>query len=85
MLSPDEITNIERGIDAMGATILGLAQQAAVRLTAPPQDPRARPVQELLGFIQALVENQFALGNMALERALATHPDMEKETTDVEA
>jgi hypothetical protein len=76
MLTTDQISDLERGIDAATETVLGMARQAMVKINAEQGPALAGP---FIGFIQALVENRQALNNMALEQALLHHPQLEGE------
>lgn len=71
-LSDNDITNVERGIDAAINAILGMAQQSLVKMNAA-NDPGAAP---FMGFVQALVEHRQALANKSLMDALVAHPDI---------
>jgi hypothetical protein len=74
MLNPDDITNIERGIDAGLDTILGMARESMVKLNAD-NPGYAGP---FVGFVQAVVEHRGAVANKALQQALLAHPDLEE-------
>jgi hypothetical protein len=79
-LNQDDITNLERGIDAALNTIIGMAQQAMVKANADS------PVkaQAFLGFLQAINEHRAALANKCLQEALLAHPDLEQSTIGME-
>lgn len=74
-LNTDDITNLQRGVDAAIDTIIGLTVPRAALLCGPPYDPKHPAVTEFIGFLQALNENRFGLSNMALQRAIIDHPE----------
>jgi hypothetical protein len=70
-LNEDDITNIERGIDAAIETILSMAQVTSTHIATKEGVKAAGPI---IGFIQALQEHRYALANKALINAFAKHP-----------
>lgn len=78
-LSPDQITDLERGIDAATEELLHMARQAMVRISAQHGPELAGP---FIGFIQAIVEHKHQFGLAALQRALLGHPGLEEEELD---
>ena len=75
-LNADDITNLERGIDAALDTILGMAQRSMATITVRHGAELAGP---FIGFLQALVENRHALTLKSLDAAMVAHPDLIKD------
>lgn len=71
-LNADDITNIERGIDAAVNAIIGMVQQSIVSIA---RQEGVQAVGPLTGFVQAINENREALNNKCLLDAIAAHPD----------
>lgn len=79
-LNADDITNLERGIDAAIAVIMDMAAKAMVGIATAEGIKAAGP---LTGFLQALRDNPESLRNMALQSALLAHPDLEEAEVDI--
>lgn len=75
MLNENDVTNLERGIDAAIEIVLGMARESMVKINAQHGAHLAGP---FIGFIQALVEHRGALSTKALEQALLVHPSLEE-------
>jgi hypothetical protein len=75
MLNPDDIANIERGVDATINAIIEMAQVSIAHISTKESATVAGP---LIGFVQACTEHRGALANKALQQALLAHPDLEE-------
>ena len=81
-LNADDITNIERGIDAGFDVLLELNARG---LVAADSNGDRSAVRAFMDFAQGVTENRHALGVQALQRAMIAHPDIEEEGTDEQA
>jgi hypothetical protein len=75
-LTPDDITNIERGIDAGFDVLLELANRGMV---AANSNGDTQATKAFMDFCQSVVAHRGPLGGQALQRAMIQHPDLEEE------
>lgn len=80
-LDTNDITNLERGIDAAIDTVLDMARESMVKINKDYGSERAGP---FVGFVQAVVEHRAALANKCLMDAMAHHPDLDESDVGLE-
>lgn len=80
-LDANDITNLERGIDAALDAVIALVQPTIFKIV---QDKGRDAAGPLIGMVEAINENRAALANKCLIDAIAQHPDADESITDVE-